>query len=441
MNKPKQLVLEALNFSDYFTLSMDEEIRQEGLGGSHCGFALELNQLPAIDVLQQRITEFGKRFPIANASLQQRGKNYYWCQRNNPPPLFYQHHCPENQSCENFHRETVNQIINQKTPRDSASPITFHLICSPTKTIFFTHWIHPFCDARGIDLILKFLCTEDQEQRKLFGQPETKPLVNIQLDKYQWWQKVLLLLKGKRYIQTIDKLSSIQPLETGHIPQQFNHTIKKLTISQTEQVIRQAKKQIGLTGTSLYYIGCFMRALDKINHDNEGEAYCVPYAFNLRKQRALTPVTGNHVCALFAQAPRTIVKNRKALFNHLKQQNKDVLRHKLDYAFLPLMWAGSWLSLEKYGKILRLSSSGKERSSFWFSDIGKLDIPDQSFPGAKILSVFHACQVTSPPGLAFLCCIYQDQLIISYNFIEPLADKETIEQLHTLILTELMEEK
>ena len=432
-------ILAALNFSDYFTLAMDQEIRNEGLAGSHCGFALELNQLPDIDVLQQRIVEFGQRFPVALASLQQRGKHFYWCQRSHPESLFFQHQCPENQSCEEFHSAKVNEIINQVEPRDTVSPITFHLICSATKTTFFTHWIHPFCDARGVELILKFLSTDDQEQRQKIGQPETKALVNIQLEKYRWWQKVVLLFKGKRYIQSIDKLSSIQPLNIHNSPQQLNHTIKKLSISQTEQVIKLAKKQVGLTGTSLYYIGCFMRALDKINPNSAGEAYCVPYAFNLRKQRVLTPVTGNHVCALFAQAARTIVKDRDVLFAHLKQQNRDVIRNKLDYAFLPLMWAGSWLSLEKYGKILRLSNSNKERSSFWFSDIGKLDMSDQAFLGAEILSVFHACQVTSPPGIAFLCCIYQDQLTISYNFIEPLANKEIIEQLHAAVVIELLE--
>ena len=183
-----------------------------------------------------------------------------------------------------------------------------------------------------------------------------------------------------------------------------------------------------------------MRALEKMSPENEGDAYCSPYAFNLRKQRALAPMTGNHVCALFAQAPRETVKDRQKLFTHLKQQNTDVIRQQQDYAFLPLMWAGSWLSLEEYGKILRLSSAGIERSSFWFSDIGRLDIPAHSFPCAEINNVFHVCQVTTPPGLAFLSCIYQNQLTLSYNFVEPLTNPKQIETLHQLVLAELLDE-
>ena len=221
----------------------------------------------------------------------------------------------------------------------------------------------------------------------------------------------------------------------------MNYAIKWLSEAQTGQVIKQARQHVGLTGTSLYYIGCLMRALEKMHPDSAGVAYCAPYAFNLRKQRALTPMTGNHLCALFAQAPRDVVQDRKKLFAHLKQQNAQVIRQQLDYAFLPLMWAGTWLSLAEYGKTLRLSyGSGKERSSFWFSDIGRLDIPADSFPGAEINGVFHVCQVTAPPGLAFLNCIYRNQLTLSYNFVEPVSNPGQIEKLHQLVLAELLGE-
>ena len=440
MSDQDQDIIEKLNIADCFTLAMDDEIRRDGLAGSLCGFALELDSTPDIETLKQRIDEFGQRFPVALSSLQQRGKHFYWCEQTTAPQLFFQHTCPEDQPYQSFMEGKVNQLINHKQSRESSSPIEFHLINSSLKNTFFIRWIHPFCDARGADLILKFLCTEDVTQRQKFGMPIAKPLVNVQLDKYNWWQKLVLLFKGKRYVNKLDKLQSIQPFEQKLEPQRINLIVQKLTKTQTQQVIKQARKHVGLTGTSLYYIGCLMRALDKLNPETDGDAYCVPYAFNLRKQRAITPMTGNHVCALFAQTPREIVREREKLFAYLKQQNMDVIRQQLDYAFLPLMWAGTWLSLVEYGKILRLSSSEKERSSFWFSDIGKLDIPVHSFPGAEINSVFHVCQVTTPPGLAFLSCIFQDRLTLSYNFVEPMTNTEQIEQLHQLVLLELLEE-
>ena len=434
-------ILEKLNPADSFTLVMDEEIRRDGMAGSYGCFALELTNIPDIAELQQRITEFSQRFPVAQASLQQIGRRFYWCRRNDPPPLFFQHHCPEDQNEADFQQHTIDRIINHKQTRETVTPIEFHLLTGPTQHTFFTRWFHPFGDARGADLILKYLCTADEAKRLQFGLPETGALVNAQLGKYRWWQKIGLLLKGKRYIEKLDSLESIQPFENDLPPQHLNYTIKRLTEAQTGQVIKLARQYVGLTGTSLYYIGCLMRALEKMHPDNAGEAYCVPYAFNLRKQRALTPMTGNHISALFAQAPRDVVQDRQKLFTHLKQQNAQVIRQQLDYAFLPLMWAGSWQSLAKYGKTLRLSyGSGKERSSFWFSDIGRLDLPVDSFPGAEIKGVFHVSQVTSPPTLAFLSCIYRNQLTLSYNFIEPVSNPEQIEKLHQLMLAELLGE-
>lgn len=436
-----QDIIEPLNIADRFTLAMDEEIRQEGLSGSYGCLALELDGMPDVQTLQQRIDELTHRFPTVTASLQQQGRHFYWFKRKVAPTLFFQHHQHEVENQIEFHQLQINLVINHTESRETLSPIEFHLISSPSKFTFFTRWMHPFCDAKGADIILKFLCTEDYQERQSFGKPETEPLVNIQLAKYPWWQKIGLFLKAKRYIDKLDKLTSIQTFTNKSKPQSLTYSVKRLSTHETEQALKQAKQQIGLTGTSLYYIGCLMRALDKLNPNSEGQAFCSPYAFNLRKQRALSPVTANHVCALFSQAPREIVKDRKQLFSFLKQSQIDVIRQQQDYAFLPLMWAGSWLSLKEYGETLRLSTRTKtERSSFWFSDIGKLEMSRLSFPGANIDAVFHICHVTSPPAFAFLSCIYNNQLTLSYNFVKPIVSQEQIDELHQLVLAELLAE-
>jgi NRPS condensation-like uncharacterized protein len=440
MKSSNTAIIEPLNPADYFTLAMDEEIRQEGMPGNYACFGLNLTQSPDVAELQRRITEFSQRFPRAGASLQQRGKRFYWCQREQKAELFFHHQCPSEADEATFHKTTVDTVINQQLDRDQVTPIEFHLITGPCRNTFFIRWIHTFCDARGADLILKYLCTDDVADRQKYGTDESS-LVDLQLAKYSLLQKIFQFVKAKRYIAKLDNYSSIMPFSTDQAPQQLNHHIYKLTPEQTAKTATLARKAVGLTGTSLYYIGCFMRALDSLSSERTGQAYCAPYAFNLRKQRALTPIAGNHLSALFAQAPREIVKNRSQLFKHLKEQNTQVIRQQLDYAILPLMWAGSWLSLDKYGKILRLSgASQQERSSFWFSDIGQLDIGNQQLAHAPIEDVFHACQMTTPPGLALLCCVFNKRLVLSYNFIEPCCDMAWIEQLHNRVLAELLTE-
>jgi len=115
------------------------------------------------------------------------------------------------------------------------------------------------------------------------------------------------------------------------------------------------------------------------------------------------------------------------------------MREKLDYAFLPVMWAASWLSLEQHGEKLRKSVyTGAERNSFWFSDIGHVDLSNSTFFGSGITKIYHLCQISSPPALAFLSCQFNKQLTFSYNFIEPLFTQEWIERLHKNMLEELL---
>jgi len=437
-NQPGEII-QPLNPADYFTLAMDDEIRRENMPGSLCGFALQLDKAPDIEQLSCRIDEFILQFPLAVARLQEHGKRFYWCTREKPEPIFFQHCCPESESDDSFQRSTIQNIMNHAEAREITAPIEFHLISGQNSHCFLLRWIHPFCDARGIDLILKYLCTDTKVQRELFDSPKAEALINGQLDKFKWWQKVYLFIKANRYINKLDRYQSILHGQYLQVPQRLVALTQLFTEQETAVITQQARQHCGLTGTSLYYIGCLMRALQELEPNQPGEAYCVPYAFNLRKQKALNPVLGNHIGALFAQAPKHLLHDRALLFSHLKQQNAQVMRQQLDYAFLPVMWAASWLSLKKHGAELRKSyKNGSERSSFWFSDIGQIHFEPNCFFNSDITDVFHFTQVSSPPGLALLCCLYRKQLTVSYSFNEPLFSETWITQLHTKMAQELL---
>jgi hypothetical protein len=436
----KTAMIQALNPCDYFTLAMDDEIRRDGMPGSWCGFAIELNQCPDFVALSERIAEFQQQFPLILASLQQHKQRFYWCERETAPQIFFQHRCPETENASQFQQTVIEELMNERQSRESMTALTFHLITSNTQTVFFLRWLHPLCDAVGADLILRYLCSETLEKRQQFDLPKSKPLIEVQLKKYSLWQKIKLFSKAHRYISELDKQRSIIHAQAVP-PQRLRLITHKLTVEQTQKVTELTRQNTGLTGTSLYYIGCLMRALEKSNPQQSGEAYCLPYAFNLRKQKALSPVLGNQVGALFAQAPRTLLANRQALFNHLKQQNANAIRQQLDYAFLPVMWAASWLSLAKHGENLRKSyTHHTERSSCLFSNVNLTDLSTQRLLGSEITGFFHLCQISSPPGLALLTCHYQQQLTLSYNYIEPLFDSGWIERLHDLLLLELLGE-
>jgi hypothetical protein len=429
-----------LNPSDYFTLVMDEEIRREGMPGSLGGFAIELSGEVNVDVLRACVDELVRRFPIATARLIQAGRRFYWRETRHPVRYWHYHRCSETDDEPAFRDNVLSTIMNRCEPREQMAPLEFHLLSGPQTSLFFIRWIHPLCDARGAELILKFLCCDQASERERFDRPETEPLLSAYLQRWPWWQKIRMFIKAKRYMDSLDRWKSIVAGSPQKQPQTLRCRVFRFDRAQSAAIAKQARKQVGMTGTSLYYIGCLMRAIEQAGPGGEGDVYCVPFAFNLRRQNALAPLFGNHVSVLFSQARRALVSNRDKLFQHLKKQSSEAIRNGIDYAFLPVMWAGSWLPLARYGEKLRRSPQGHERSSIWFSDVGRSDLSGLHLADAPISGLFHLCQVTSPPGLALLVCQYDGQLTLSYNFIEPVVRESWVKVLERRMAAELLGE-
>lgn len=438
MRQRSDTIIQALNPADYFTLAMDEEIRKEGLPGNLCGIALRLDVEPDLRKLSQRIDRFCANFPSARASLKRIGRRFCWCLREDPGNLLFLHGPSETQDQKDAFHAPILEVMNRPKAREAVNPLEFHLFQGDPDSILLIRWIHPFCDAVGAGLILRYLATDPASLENAFSNPRVS-LVDQQLNRFNLWQKFKLLLKAKSLIEEIDQSRSILPNGAGLRPERLNFRNFDLTPEQSRKIAEMSRREVGLIGASLYPIGCLMRAIDRMETRTAGEAFCVPYAFNLRPQKALSPVTGNQVSALFARAPLEVVRNRERLFRHLTEQYQASIRGRLDYAFLPLMWLAQWLSLKRYGKALRQSyNGGHERSSFWFSDTGRSDLAGQKIFGASIRGLIPLTQVSTPPGLALLTGIFENRLSLTYNFVEPVLDSDWIGRLHREVLAELL---
>ncbi len=238
-------ILQPLNPADYFTLAMDEEIRQENMPGSLCGFTLVLDRAPDITELAARITEFTEQFPLALASLQQQGQRFYWCKRSQPSPVFFQHPLSDAEHEASLQHATLVTLLNQRLPREVLAPLEFHLITGPSCTLFLLRWMHTFCDAKGANLILNYLCTESKVQREQFNLPYSKPLIHVQLAQFKWWQKIHLFAKAKRYITRLDQSRSIQHARAGLPPKHLNFITRTFSAAESALIAQQARAAVG----------------------------------------------------------------------------------------------------------------------------------------------------------------------------------------------------
>lgn len=422
------------NPADYFTFVLDQEIRNAGMPGGYCGFVLELDTAPDLPLLQQRLDILTERFPQATARLEQRGKHFFWVAtpRRLQPEC---EQCPPGQDPAVFCRQRALDILNRPTPLDSAPPLSLHWLGHAKGGTLMLCWLHPLLDARGGQILLNFLNGGIPDTVQ-----ESPSLVLQKLSNWSLWKTIRLMIKAKRHNTRTNSLDSSLPTATEQGAQTLRLRVRRYSPEQSAAISRLALRHTGLAGKTLYTLGCLMRTLELAGPPSAKAGYCIPYAFNLRKQNALTPVFGNHVGCLFAQATREQVRDRNGLLQHLLAQYRQTVREELDFAYLPLMWLGQYLSPRRYATLLRKQRSGGELSSCWFSDIGEIRFENAAFLGATVTGMYHLTWTTLPPGLALLTGQINGQLILSYNYLHPAIDETWLERVIAFMDAELLGE-
>ncbi|MBS1212134.1 MAG: hypothetical protein H6R26_750 [Proteobacteria bacterium] len=417
------------NPADYFTFVLDQEIRSAGMPGGYCGFVLELGAEPDLARLQARLDLLVERFPEASARLERRGKRYAWIPTERRIEL-ERHLGGSEETC----RSAVLEIINRPAPLEDTLPLSLHWIAGDSGGMLMLNWIHPLLDATGGKILLEFLCSDKPDRFK-----ESPSLISAKLSEWSLWKKIGFFRKAKRHNDEANSVDSCLPTLVEQGQQSLRLRIRRYDLEETRRINQLAQQYTGLAGKTLYTIGCFMRAMELAGPPAAKAGYCVPYAFNLRRQNAPTPVFGNHVSCLFARATREQATQRQELMQHLLAQNRQTVADELDYAYLPLMWLGQWLSPGRYAKLLRKQHSGGELSSLWFSDVGDLRWGSSDFLGAPVQGMFHLCWMTLPPGLALLVGQWNGQLTLSYSYLHPAVDEAWLETLIASMDAELLE--
>lgn len=427
------MVSEKLNPADHFTLMMDHEIRASGLAGNFCGVVLELDGVPDRELVAQRCRQFGRRFPRAVARLKRQGRQYAWTVDGAANVPFHFHKLAAPDAPERTREQLLLEILNRPTPALEAPPAELHLVEDSGKSALLLRWFHPACDARGAELLLHHLFQPDTSTP-----PAAQATLETLLSKWHFWEKAKLAYKAVGNIRRLDAQSSILPEASAPSTPRLGLRRVNLDREQSARVMSQAVRQTGMMGISLYFIGCLMRALDQAGNSSTGDAYCIPYAMNFRKSKSLYPVFGNQVSFLFAQAGRQLVKSREALFSHLREQNKQAIKNRQDYAMLPLMQLGSWLTLQKHGAIVRQSPHGRERSSAWFSYTGDMYPAPSQVAGCAVTGVYQLSPVTLPPALGLLASRFDGRIMLSYNFIDGCFSDDWLDALTRSVTTELL---
>lgn len=395
---------------------------------------MELEGVPNHAEIAECCARFVRRFPLAVARLSRQGRQYAWTPSHDDSLLFQVSKLDKDADDAACQQRRLLDIVNSGAPVSMSAPFELHLIESEGHSLLVLRWFHPATDAKGAELVLHHLFNNPQPIR----QPQLAPVDRL-LQQWGLWRKFRMARQAVLNIRALDRHTSVLPVDTQRRADRLALKLVHYNTEETAQILAHARKHTGMTGTTLYFIGCMMRAMEAVGMTQGGDAYCVPYAANMRRRKALYPVLGNQVSFLFAQAERDMVRLRKQLFAHLSGQSRSAIRRGLDHAMLPLMQAGSWLSLDKYGRIIRNSPSQRERSSFWFSYTGEMEPAPVAIAGCRVRGMYQISQVTTPPGLGLLVSSFQGRLVLSYNYINNLVQTDWLERLTQAMTSELLD--
>ncbi|MEA3412382.1 MAG: hypothetical protein U9R74_12705 [Pseudomonadota bacterium] len=428
------MILQRLNPADHFTLALDHEIRKSGLAGNYCALAMELEGIPDHAEIARHCSGFARQFPLAVARLTRQGRQYAWVPSDNETLPFQVSKLDTTAGDAACRRQRLLDLVNRGAPVSASAPFELHLIESAGRSLLALRWFHPAADAKSAELVLHHLFHVPPRTQY----PRQAPADQL-LRQWGLWRKFRLARQAVHNIRGLDRHASALPVDTGCAADRLALKLVSFDAAQTERIMAQARRHAGMAGTTLYLIGCMMRAMEAAGATQAGDVYCVPYAVNLRICNALYPVFGNQVSFLLAQAGRDMVRSRGQLFAHLRDQNRSAIRQGRDHAMLPLMQAGSWLSLEKFGRIVRNSPIGRERSSFWFSYTGDMAPEPAVIAGCPVRGMYQVSQVTTPPGLGLLVSSFQGRLVLSYNYIDNQFQVDWIERLTQAMTAELLD--
>ena len=280
------MTVQRLNPADHFTLVLDHEIRKSGLAGNYCALVLELDGIPDAAEITRRSRHFASRFPLAVARLSRQGRQYAWVPsgEDSLPFQISKLDTDDAACCE----QRLFEIVNQAAPVSASAPFELHLIEAASRSLLVLRWFHPATDAKGAELVLHHLFNDSLPAQ--LSQPS--PVERLQ-QQWSWWRKFRLGRQAVLNIRGLDRHASVLPVAAQEPADRLVLMRVRYDTEQTAQILAHAREQSGMTGTTLYLIGCMMRAMEATGATQEGDAYCVPYAANLRRRKALSPMFGN----------------------------------------------------------------------------------------------------------------------------------------------------
>ncbi|HLP77736.1 MAG TPA: hypothetical protein VK327_12560 [Candidatus Paceibacterota bacterium] len=428
---PRQIAMAA---GDYFMHGQDWRMRQAGLPGNACCAVLKLEPGFDIALLRRRIEASPIMDWLARVYASRPLPAVFplrWHQAKAPEPILFEHQAQPGDAGQPWFLPPVVAQRELHAERAPGLVIDVFRHADGTSHLFLS-WNHTHLDARGLDLLLNHINSDDPAKAeaaiKAFIHPK-----QLASGFRQWLHSIGLAHGSVKWL----KESGAEPLfslvRPGTRPASCKNSFRMInfTAEETAKIDARCQKFNCAFRRSHFYLAASLRGVHTVatQRGNKDGAYLIPVPHDTRKRGANGPIFSNHLSILFYRVAPQSAGRITDILGELSRQMTDQIRDKFPEACMAALEMFKPLPLGFYVKHLGKPSRGKF-AAFSFSDSGETCAGMKEFCGGKISEVTHLVPAWRPPGLMLVFLRFGNRLSAQLSWVDDCmtpAEAETID--------------
>lgn len=406
-----------------FHLMNDRAMRERGLAGNHCVFVLELaGRLdPArLDVrLARAVSDLPElRFRLKSGPLRDLLKPPEWTiDAGRPPPRA---------DLLTASRDESSIIEARLSARlDGDNPWAVDLVRGPENDTLLFRWYQPFNDGKGAERLVRWLGSGSADEPdhpppedERFEASE-RPLRGLDRD-----ARVALLRAYGNYAlelgqKPIMSLASVAPRKGRGGVMRFVRVV--LTDEETKRFDARVRKIARLAETSVMLLAA-ARVVDRalLARGYAPSQHIIPLPLSLDPKAGATRLLGNNLTMMLLSISRDDLANEARGVAHLAEQQRDIVRKKLDTGMLAALEFAGKLPRPAYEWLADRPFKG-EMASLVCSNPGSLSI--DAFAGVPVRDAYVLPAAVLPPGFQIIFTRFAGRLSAAVVYVDSVVSR------------------
>ena len=439
---PRQIAMAA---GDYFMHGQDSRMRQVGLPGNACCAVIKLDAGFDVGLLRRRIAASPIMDWLARVQASRPLPVIFpmrWNLAKNPEPVFFEHRADAGMADKPWF---LPPVVGQRELHAERAPgLVFDVFrhADGTSHVFLS-WNHTHFDARGLDLLLNHLNSDDPAKTdaaiKGFIHPK-----QLTAGLGQWWASVKKARGSVKWLKEsgAEPLFSLVPPGARPAACRNQYRVIYFTEEETARIDTRCQKFNCGFRRSHFYLAASLRALHTlaVQRGNQDGAYLIPVPHDTRKRGANGPIFSNHLSILFYRIAPKFAGKITDILGELSRQMTDQIRDKFPEACMAALDMFKPLPLGYYVHHLGKPTRGKF-AAFSFSDSGETCAGMKEFCGGKISEVTHLVPAWRPPGLMLVFLKFGNRLSTQISWVDDCVTPTEAENLERDVRRALLEEE